>query len=413
MNLQTLGYVFRYLREEKHLSIRDLADQVDIDYSYLSKIENGIVRIQKHQLYALLHFYHISLKDIDVNLPDFFTDLRSVLDANITHQENRVMLREKFIEKYEIYKGTKYLPYIHFVEIENIGYKTSKNKYFINLINSLRPELLTQPYRCFFLVRKLYWGCQTENAKLTETLIPQIEGMIKEVDDKYHPYIYYYLMTGYAFLKSSIKVSELYELAHTGLTKQHNNHFAMLTDITYGAYLVLMRQFESSITLNQSLLENPNYDLSIYSKEAVYYNIGEAYFQMFDYQLALENYLQSYQLLKQKSTAFYIAYCYYLLDEKQNALDIIDDAVPLADKNAMYEDLLIWFRRLITKKNEEYQIQRLDVIEKKHHLTIDQGLRVLLLKLRIDYYHKTNNFEMEVKYLREQLDIITDQLSNK
>lgn len=413
MNSQLLGYIFRHLREQKHLSVRQLSELVDIDYSYLSKMENGAVRIQKHQLHSLLYFFNLTLSQITTENKSFFSDLDQILQANLYHHSNREELCSHFLKKYETLYNTIYLPYIHFVEIESISYKTIKNKRFLFLINALKPELLTQPYRCFFLVRKLYWGCQTENAKLTETLIPQIEGMIKEVDDKYHPYIYYYLMTGYAFLKSSIKVSELYELAHTGLTKQHNNHFAMLTDITYGAYLVLMRQFESSITLNQSLLENPNYDLSIYSKEAVYYNIGEAYFQMFDYQLALENYFQSYQLLKQKSTAFYIAYCYYLLDEKQNALDIIDDAVPLADKNAMYEDLLIWFRRLITKKNEEYQIQRLDVIEKKHHLTIDQGLRVLLLKLRIDYYHKTNNFEMEVKYLREQLDIITDQLSNK
>lgn len=413
MNSQLLGYIFRHLREQKHLSVRQLSELVDIDYSYLSKMENGAVRIQKHQLHSLLHFFNLTLSQITTENKSFFSDLDQILQANLYHHSNREELCSHFLKKYEALNNTIYLPYIHFVEIESISYKTIKNKRFLFLINALKPDLLAQPYRCFFLVRKLYYYCQTDNAKSIQDLIPEIEKIINGVEEKYHPYISYYLMSGYIVLKNTYKVNKYYQLAHTGLVNQNNNHFAMLTDITYSGYSVLICNYDQSIKLNKEILENPNYKLSVYSKEAVYYNIGEAYLRSYQPKLALDNYLQSYQLLKQKSTAFSIAYCYYLLDEKQNALDIIDDAVPLADKNAMYEDLLIWFRRLITKKNEEYQIQRLDVIEKKHHLTIDQGLRVLLLKLRIDYYHKTNNFEMEVKYLREQLDIITDQLSNK
>ena len=41
--MATFGEAVRLLRHESHLSLRDLSDQAGIDYTYLSKIENGSV----------------------------------------------------------------------------------------------------------------------------------------------------------------------------------------------------------------------------------------------------------------------------------------------------------------------------------------------------------------------------------
>ncbi len=62
--LRSLGKRIRELREEKNLSQRHMADLLNTDQAYLSKVENGIKDPRISWLDALTKEFNISLKEL-------------------------------------------------------------------------------------------------------------------------------------------------------------------------------------------------------------------------------------------------------------------------------------------------------------------------------------------------------------
>ncbi|MDI1234442.1 MAG: helix-turn-helix transcriptional regulator [bacterium] len=56
---QTIGELIRQLREEKELPLRKIAAQLDIDTSFLSKIERNERRATKDQIVKLAEIFNV------------------------------------------------------------------------------------------------------------------------------------------------------------------------------------------------------------------------------------------------------------------------------------------------------------------------------------------------------------------
>ena len=108
MNLKVLGYILRNLRHERGLTLRQLSKEVGIDHSFLSKIESGVAKIQRHQIVTLFHFYGVDRHHIEDDCPTFFPDLKDVLHSNLEHWSNKEAVRSYFLKKYNHLKNTKY-----------------------------------------------------------------------------------------------------------------------------------------------------------------------------------------------------------------------------------------------------------------------------------------------------------------
>ena len=193
MNLKVFGYILRNLRHERGLTLRQLSKEVGIDHSFLSKIESGVAKIQRHQIGTLFHFYGVDRHHIEDDYPTFFPDLKDVLHANIENQPNKKTVRLCFLKKYNHLKNTKYLPYLHFVELEALSYSGQENARFHYLLGVLTPDLLVQPY-CFFLaLRNLYSNGQGGNLEKVRLWIPRVNEQMEQVEEYYRPFGHYYL----------------------------------------------------------------------------------------------------------------------------------------------------------------------------------------------------------------------------
>lgn len=66
MENETFGIYIRHLREEKNLPLREVAGQLDIDTSTLSKVERGDRPISIEYLKPLSEILSVTLKDLQI-----------------------------------------------------------------------------------------------------------------------------------------------------------------------------------------------------------------------------------------------------------------------------------------------------------------------------------------------------------
>lgn len=399
-----LGYILRELRHQKQLSLRDLAFQVGIDYSYLCKIETGTAILQPHHLEDLAAYYGADAARFYRVADDFFIELEQVLDANLWHREDRKERRLAFLEKYQDWRDSRYLPYIQFVELENMSYTSIRNQHYLYLIQTLKEDLLVTPYDFFFALRKLYWASQSSDLKRIAVELDNVRTRMPEVSEKYQPYGNYYLLCGEMVLhpeESQNKI--LYQRAHDGFERIDNPHFSMLSDIVYGANLVLTRKYGTSIQFHQTLLDKHQHHMSPYSQESVYFNMGEAHFILEEYESAFNCYQQAYHLVAQKSTGFFMAFCLMQMGRPVHARRQIDDTLRLPEKNQVMDEWLSWLRRYLRKNDTTRQtmMEKLPDMIKKYQDRMDRAMILVLLRLQADYYHRIQDAEKENALLRE------------
>ncbi len=405
MNLKVLGYILRNLRHERGLTLRQLSKEVGIDHSFLSKIESGVAKIQRHQIVTLFHFYGVDRHHIEDDCSTFFPDLKDVLHANIENQPNKKTVRLCFLKKYNHLKNTKYLPYLHFVELEALSYSGQKNARFHYLLGVLTPDLLAQPY-CFFLaLRNLYSNGQGGNLEKVRLWIPRVNEQMEQVEEYYRPFGYYYLLSSYTFLGENLEVTQLYTKATQGLKAQGNRHFLMLTDIMYGGAMVMSREYRHAIKFYEELLTKSDYVITPLSKKSIMFNMAESYLHLNEIPQALDFYKKSYELKPQKSTAFFMAYCLYDQGDMAMAIKVIDQSVFIVSENRLYDALLKWLCKYMGKQNtRSYEIiRRLEEIEVKYKSQIDYCLKMVILKIKADFYHRLKNLEQENICLRQMI----------
>lgn len=61
-----LGNYLKELRQSRGLSLKDVSDQLGIDFSMLSKIEHGERQLQSHMIAPLADLFEIDYKSIQI-----------------------------------------------------------------------------------------------------------------------------------------------------------------------------------------------------------------------------------------------------------------------------------------------------------------------------------------------------------
>lgn len=61
-----LGNYLRELRQSRGLSLKDVSDQLGIDFSMLSKIEHGGRQLQSHMIAPIADLFEIDYKSIQI-----------------------------------------------------------------------------------------------------------------------------------------------------------------------------------------------------------------------------------------------------------------------------------------------------------------------------------------------------------
>ncbi len=63
----SIGNYLHKLRKERKLSLRDVADQIGIDVSMLSKIEHGERQLQSHMLKRIAEIFNVDFQSLQMS----------------------------------------------------------------------------------------------------------------------------------------------------------------------------------------------------------------------------------------------------------------------------------------------------------------------------------------------------------
>jgi transcriptional regulator with XRE-family HTH domain len=82
MKRNDIGKRLRFLRKQTKLGIKSVARQVDVDYSYLSKIENGHKAPSPELAKKLCDLYGGDFDEIAARLGEMPDDVRRIIEAH-------------------------------------------------------------------------------------------------------------------------------------------------------------------------------------------------------------------------------------------------------------------------------------------------------------------------------------------
>lgn len=101
--IESIGVTLRSLREENQMPLRKVAHALDIDQSYLSKIERNERLATKEQIVLLAEFFKVDAKDLLIqhNSDRIFYDMRE--------EKNSKEILKVAKEKIKQYKKSKSL----------------------------------------------------------------------------------------------------------------------------------------------------------------------------------------------------------------------------------------------------------------------------------------------------------------
>ena len=93
----TLGEIVRNLRIEKGVSLKKMAPEIEIEYTYLSKIENGYIVPSAEVVYRIAEYFNHNQDELMMLADRIPPDVREILRNN--PKEALDFLRQRFGEK--------------------------------------------------------------------------------------------------------------------------------------------------------------------------------------------------------------------------------------------------------------------------------------------------------------------------
>lgn len=90
----TFGSLLRELRNKQDIGIKKLATAIDVDYAYISRIENGKIKPSERVIGRISSYFNYSKDELMILGDKIPEDIKEILKEN--PEEALSYLREKF-----------------------------------------------------------------------------------------------------------------------------------------------------------------------------------------------------------------------------------------------------------------------------------------------------------------------------
>lgn len=118
MSIQ-IGEKLKQARSKLRMTVREVAEKLDVDYSYISKIENEHVTPSLEMVKKLADFYGMSLSEIFSNEPD--NSLSTLNEILIINKLNEISETLKQMQQNQV--SPEWLEVIEYCQKENLNPK--------------------------------------------------------------------------------------------------------------------------------------------------------------------------------------------------------------------------------------------------------------------------------------------------
>lgn len=395
-----IGIYFRFLRCEKKLSLHQLSKLTFIDVSTLSKFENNKTTLTVQNYKHLLSFHELE----ETDLIPFDYKIKNKLDLLIYLTLYRIRDSSTIFEIEHYNLNQIDYPYRILFNFFLCSYYKIYDFTFINYVNQLLPNIncFEDRYKKFFYTEIGYHYSYMNNYDLSIQYLKkalEIPGY-EEIDGV----TYMHLVPAASTTKTYLLSMTSYERAHAIFKKyQMNNRLFSL----YGNLAVLY----STIGDRESAIQMHAKGLEVLDKNdkrqrfILHANIAYQYFVLEQYNNAIQYYLEAFQYDIDNGCCFEIAWCYYKLNKKTEALAYIEKAKTIKEYAPLYQIYVLytdWLYAMYQKKYSNKCLALLKKIEKNYAHTVSKTSYCFLCDRLIEHYVFLKDYENTFHYSQKK-----------
>ena len=393
-----ISYLLKTKRLEKNLTIDEVAKKIEIDKTYLSKIENNKVIPIDRKLKQLYHAYN--LKSYAINYIDFDENyINQFLNKiyMITVSDNDILDLDKKIQKHSnsIYLGHLCLLQWCYKSLKGFWDERflSDTKSFINSIN-----LFTKEEQTFFLLCLMFYFLRNKQFDQYN----KYYEILNQIQDHEWLGLEYYIKTNYDHYKiNHIDMAHDIKLAKKYL-KEDKNIKRFNSTLQYEAiYYDLIKDYNRELQIYNQLLEiyknrNQLEDYGITNQ-----NIGSMLLNEKKYAEAIPYYVKGSKYNSLNGPYFELAWCYYNVGDLKQCKETIKAGKNTDRVIPYYNDFLDWLDKMITNPYSKSCLNLLLKIESNYEGKLSHEIQQTLYILIANTYIKLDQPMNAYQYLKK------------
>lgn len=395
--LSLIPYFFKYQRYRHKLTLRHLAKQLNMDNTYLSKIENGHITPSDIKLHQLLRFYKTTIKQFEYcqfTQEFVYEQLNKIYYVEFTKKDYANI--EEMIYKH---RNSQYVGHLKLIlwcyDAVYARFNSKFNQEMIILSNTI--DAFSNEEKEFFLICKCIFHIQRRQKKDADIVLNNLkhlqsnwQGFRKFIKVKYDYYFEYYF-----------NMPKDIELCTKQLKEDHNNKrlpFMTMLEALFYSHLGLHDQSIQIYKQQLSYLKQIHDDLNT---SVVMSNLGNQHLYKHEYNTASEYFQKAILLKNNNSNYFDLAWCYYNLGQKEECEKTIRHSIKAKTQYPAYTELLEWLSQMVKRPYSKTCLNILLRIEKMYFEQLGPRAKVFLYIAISNHYQHDENFRMANQYLKK------------
>lgn len=402
-------------RKEAGLTVGQLADELLMSKSNLSRIENGKIMVSDENREIIEKYFSIDLSSNEENYQIMEKRFRKISESMIFYKlfddYSISELEDKSI--YNIEKSISYPLYIllrlHIYCAKNISQKF--NDKYIPIFNSI-VYLMEPYYQKVFYIAKMNYLYFCKNFKKSLIVCEYVETNFPK-DDLLDSFVLHFKAGILGCLGKTQEVISTLDKAIKLAKKTDNKIRLMALNLTKANSFRLQGNYEVSLDYDfHNLQYGKEMDIHIYDY-ILLRNIAWTYYLMNDYENAIKRYKIAEELDIDDDLCFITAYCCFKLamdcESPSRKLDLRNQCKEYLDKGRRAKNsgiafpyLIDWLELMLNKKYSLKAEQKLLYCLKKHETTMHVDSRNNIYKFLIEHYEYHQDYK-NADYYRKKL----------
>jgi len=383
----TLNAYLKYVLKTKNMKVKDLAEQTSLDAGYISRILNNKISVQKERnvqkLCNALSLDYKKIYDIDNEFDDLYHQyLHTVY---YLEREKRTILYKQLSSISHRLEGK--IQYLDYLLAQFIFHQVS-NRYDDVLFNHLDNiySSFSNHHKAIYLVFYLGYIRITEQFEMGKSVLQELDRLNFEDQDLEMMY-HYYRFSFSTFERMNIECLKSYEKCRQRCEETNNTNRLVNLNMGYAVYLSDLGYINNALEINFESLYCLKENNIIANMRVILNNIADSYLLLHDYEKAIEYYNESTKYDEDNSTYFYLGLCYYRLNQKDKAREMVKKGLIVRNRMDYFEYLLKWLDCMLKQKYSLKSMEILKTLWDKYEPTFLEYQKSFILMEMMNYYH--------------------------
>lgn len=389
LETRLVALYIKTIRLTRNLKLKDIADSLYISESLLSKIESGERTISPDVFNNILKLYNVVSTNFDCEVYETIDLFIEYLIKQEKHKINKILNLDIN------YKSFPYMLMARFIQLFSND-KNSTELYNITNILMKTIELYEIKYQQLFYILRGYLLILKHNFNDAKKSIEK--GLNINVDESLTALGNYYI----SFIKRDIKeFKEAINYSEKAIAYFEKTNNLIRLSKGYGHIGSLYMNIGIYTRAIDFYLKSSKYNISnnMDVLVGVNFNIGLCNLELEQYETAINYFMISKELENDTLTCFYIAYCYFKINDKKKAKLYVEEGHSANEFDHFSVCMLNWLEAMLNSKySKKCEFHLLKLNKKYQDLSLTDK-RFLNNRLS-EYYEYHEDYKQANYYLK-------------